>query len=86
MVNGTTTDPHSTPQRGTDIRLTSLDWLALLLIIIGGINWGLIGALQFDVVAWLLGPMSAPSRVVYVLAGLGALYCVVIAPRWRHER
>ena len=85
MINGTTAAPHATAPH-SDTRLTSFDWLALLLVLIGGINWGLIGAIQFDVVAWLLGPMSVASRVVYVLVGIAALYCVFAAPGWRRER
>ncbi len=49
---------------------------ALLLCIIGGINWGLIGLFGFDLVAWLLGDMSIWSRCVYTLVGLGALWSV----------
>lgn len=86
MINSTTTAPHVTAAPPIDARLTSLDWLALLLVLIGGINWGLIGAFQFDVVAWLLGPMSTASRVVYALVGIAALYCVFAAPGWRRQR
>ena len=49
---------------------------ALLLCIIGGVNWGLIGLFGFDLVAWLLGDMSIWSRCVYTLVGLGALWSV----------
>jgi uncharacterized membrane protein YuzA (DUF378 family) len=49
-------------------------WVALVLVIIGGLNWGLVGAANFDLVAALLGSMSMLSRVVYVLVGLSAIY------------
>ena len=52
-----------------------LDWTALTLIIIGAINWGLIGFFQFDLVATLFGGMdSLISRIVYALIGLSGLY------------
>ncbi|MFA5877759.1 MAG: DUF378 domain-containing protein [Candidatus Staskawiczbacteria bacterium] len=51
----------------------TLSLIALLLVIIGGINWGLIGLLQFDLVAYVFGSMSSISRVIYVLVGISAL-------------
>lgn len=51
--------------------------LALVLVIIGGINWGLIGFFQFDLVAWLFGGQDAIlSRIVYALVGLSAIVCI----------
>ena len=57
--------------------MKSLDIAAVALLVIGGINWGLVGAANFDLVAALFGPMSALSRVVYVLVGAAALYRLV---------
>jgi uncharacterized protein len=54
--------------------MKSLDITAVALLVIGGLNWGLVGAANFDLVAALFGPMSALSRVVYVLVGLAAVY------------
>ena len=48
--------------------MRTLDTIALILLIIGGLNWGLVGAFQFDLVATLFGEGSALSRLVYVLA------------------
>lgn len=51
--------------------------IALALLIVGGINWGLIGIFQFDLVAWLFGGMSSVvSRIVYTLVGLSGLWCI----------
>ncbi len=61
--------------------LNALDWVALVLMVIGGINWGLVGALDLDLVAILLGPGSMASRVVYMGVGLAALYGVVLMAR-----
>ena len=59
--------------------LSSLDWTALILLIVGGLNWGLIGIFKFDLVAALFGDMSAFSRVVYALVGASAAYVIIIA-------
>jgi len=54
-----------------------LDRIALILAIIGGINWGSIGLFQFDIVAWICGGQSAlVSRIIYTLVGLAALWCI----------
>ncbi len=53
-----------------------IDKIALVLVIIGAINWGLIGLFQFDLVATLFGAMSILSRVVYGLVGLSGLWAI----------
>ncbi len=54
-----------------------IDRIALILTIIGGINWGSIGLFKFDIVAWICGGQTAPvSRVIYTLVGLAALWCI----------
>lgn len=53
-----------------------MDTLALILSIVGCLNWGLVGIFRFDLVAWLLGPMSLLSRVVYTVIGLAGLWCI----------
>ena len=54
-----------------------MDTLSLILVIIGALNWGLIGIFQFDLVAWLFGGMSSVlSRIIYTLVGLAGLWCV----------
>ena len=54
-----------------------MDRIALVLTIIGRINWGSVGLFRFDLVAWLFGGQTATvSRVVYTLVGLSALWCV----------
>ena len=54
-----------------------MDRIALVLTIIGGINWGSVGLFRFDIVAWLFGGQTATvSRVIYTLVGLAALWCV----------
>ena len=51
-----------------------IDTIALVLIIVGALNWGLIGLLKFDLVAAIFGEMSILSRVVYSLVGVSGLW------------
>ncbi len=54
-----------------------MDRIALILTIIGGLNWGCIGIFKFDLVAFLFGGQTASiSRVVYTLVGLAAIWCI----------
>lgn len=57
--------------------MRAINLLTLALIIVGGLNWGLVGAFNFDLVAAIFGPMSALSRLVYILVGLSALYQII---------
>jgi len=54
-------------------KINSMDWLVIILVIIGGLNWGLIGFFNFDLVAAIFGTMSL-SRIIYALVGLSAVY------------
>jgi uncharacterized membrane protein YuzA (DUF378 family) len=60
-------------------KLSVLDWIALLLTIVGGLNWGLVGAFSFDLVSAIFNYMSVVTRIIYVLVGLSALYTLFIA-------
>lgn len=56
-----------------------MDKIALALLIIGGLNWGLVGIFEFDLVAWLFGGTAALiSRIVYVLVALSAIWCITM--------
>lgn len=67
-------------------RLTSLDWIAMTLLIVGGINWGLVGLFSFDLVAAIFGAMSPVSRIVYVLVGLSAVYSIFTSLKMSRAR
>ncbi len=54
-----------------------LNWVAIVLIVVGGLNWGLVGFFNFDLVATIFGAMSLVSRVVYALVGLSALWVLL---------
>lgn len=54
-----------------------LDRIALTLLIIGGLNWGCVGIFRFDIVAWLFGgQVGIVSRIIYILVGLAAIWCI----------
>ena len=54
-----------------------MDTIALILTIIGAINWGLIGFFRFDLVAWVFGGQTALlSRIIYALVGIAGLWCI----------
>lgn len=55
-----------------------LDIVALILIIIGAINWGLIGFFRFDLIASLFGQLSAISRIIYAIVGIAGIYSLIL--------
>ena len=55
-----------------------LDIVALILIIIGAINWGLIGFFRFDLIASLFGQLSAISRIMYAIVGIAGIYSLIL--------
>ena len=58
--------------------------VCLILNIIGGINWGLIGLFKFDLVAWIFGGQDAVlARIIYTLVGLSAVWCISLLFRPR---
>ena len=64
--------------------LAVIDKIALALVIIGALNWGLIGVFSFDLVAWLFGAMSVVTRVIYTLVALGGIWSISLL--FRNER
>lgn len=81
-MNAPTMDRRTTPERRLTARphqrsaMSALDYLAMALLIIGGLNWGMVGLFEVDMVATLFGQGSPLSRVIYVLVGVAALYSV----------
>jgi len=53
--------------------------IAMILVIVGGLNWGLVGLFNFDVIAAIFGAMSTLSRIIYTLVGLAAIYVAIIS-------
>lgn len=58
--------------------LSTLDWVAFVLLVVGGLNWGLVGALNFNLVNTLFGTMPAIESIVYSLVGLSAIYVIYV--------
>lgn len=54
-----------------------INTITLILVIVGGLNWGLVGLFGFNLVAAIFGQMSALSRIIYVLVGLSALWQII---------
>jgi uncharacterized membrane protein YuzA (DUF378 family) len=85
-----TMNPNATERRhlserrasdSTHAGINALDWIALVLMIIGGVNWGLVGLFNVDLVASIFGEMSALSRIIYIAVGLAAVYSIYTASK-----
>ncbi len=65
--------------------MKTLDYIALILVVIGAINWGLIGFFSFDLVRMIFGDMTIVSRIIYALVGVSGLYALSFFGRLRNE-
>ena len=67
--------------------MKALDIIAAILLVIGGLNWGLVGVADFNLVTYVLGSMDMLARIVFVIVGLAALYQIfqwkAIQKRWK---
>lgn len=59
--------------------LSFVDWVAFILVVVGALNWGLVGFFQFNLVAAILGDMTFLARAVYGLVGIAAVYMAIFA-------
>jgi len=59
--------------------MKALKIISIILVIVGGLNWGLVGLFNFDLVAAIFGVMSTLSKIVYTLVGLAAIYVAVVS-------
>ena len=81
-MNAPTMDRRTSPERRLALReghrsaMSALDYLAMALLIIGGLNWAMVGLFDVDIVATIFGPGSPATRLVYVVVGLAALYSI----------
>lgn len=55
-----------------------IDWIAAILVIIGGLNWGLVGAFNFDLVAAIFGSIPILQQAIYIIVGLAAIWMIVV--------
>jgi uncharacterized protein len=65
--------------------MKTIDYIALILVIIGAINWGLIGFLGFDLVRVIFGDMTLVSRIIYAIIGICGLYALSFFGRLRND-
>ena len=75
---------NSIKQEGGSFMKT-LDYIALILVAVGAINWGLIGFFDFDLVRVIFGDMSMVSRIIYAVIGVSGLYSLSFFGRLRNE-
>ena len=61
-------------------KLTAIDWIAWLLVVIGGLNWGLVGAFDFNLVESIFG-VETITMIVYILVGLSAIWMLILGPK-----
>lgn len=69
----------------THRKLSGITWAAIALVVIGALNWGLVGLFNFNLVAAIFGADSVLSRIVYVVVALAGLYLIVDTARLREE-
>jgi uncharacterized membrane protein YuzA (DUF378 family) len=63
-----------------------LVWIVFILVIVGGLNWGLVGIFGFDLVAAIFGAMSIISRIVYTLVGVAAVYMIFFVVKYCKQK
>ena len=61
--------------------MKTLNYIAMILVVIGGLNWGLVGLFDFDLVSAIFGAMSLLTRLIFILVGISALYVLVVTPK-----
>lgn len=90
-MNAPTMERRHLPERRSAVRegntvMSALDYIAMALLIIGGLNWALVGLFDVDLVASLFGAGSPATRLVYVLVGICALYSIWTAMKMARSR
>ncbi len=90
-VNAPTMERRHLPERRASARegssaMSAIDYIAMALLIIGGLNWAMVGLFDVDVVATLFGAGSPASRLIYVLVGISALYSIWTAAKMGRHR
>ena len=58
-------------------KLNGLDWLALILVVVGALNWGLVGLFQFDLVFYLFSSVYTVAKIIYIVVGVAGLYLLI---------
>lgn len=82
-MNRDTTNTGRTVRDNSNTART-IGWIATTLVVIGALNWALVGLFNFDLVAAIFGRLSTLSRLIYVLVGLSGLYLIYFARSLAH--
>lgn len=91
-MNAPTNERRHIPERRTGsgerhaLKVSALDYIAMGLLIIGGLNWASVALFSVDVVATLFGVLSPATRLIYLLVGIAALYAIYLASRMAASR
>jgi uncharacterized protein len=85
-MNAPTMERRHLPERRATLReghsaMSAIDYIAMALLIIGGLNWAMVGLFNVDMVASLFGQGSSLTRLVYLLVGVAALYAIYLAAK-----
>ena len=67
------------------MKSNTIDLVVLILVVVGGINWGLVGLLNLNLVEAILGSQTLLTRLVYILVGLAAVYMAVMASKMQRK-
>ena len=59
----------------------ALDWIAIILVVVDGLNWGLVGLFNFNLATAILGSFPPVEKVIYMLVGLAAIYTICLATK-----
>ena len=81
-----TIDRRQLPERRVALResnsvMSAVDYVAMALLIVGGLNWGMVGLFNIDVISTIFGAESPPSRVIVVWVGIAALYSIYLSAK-----
>jgi uncharacterized membrane protein YuzA (DUF378 family) len=92
-LNVPTTDRRHIPERRATLsaerlasKMSVVDYIAMALLVIGGLNWAMVALFGIDVVATLFGVLSPATRLVYLLVGIAALYAIYLTSRMATAR
>lgn len=90
-MNAPTMERRHLPERRAAVRegqsaMSAVDYIAMALLIIGGLNWAMVGLFDVDVVATLFGRGSPATRIVYIIVGIAALWSIYTAAKIGRNR
>lgn len=77
----TISDRRANGRATSQKRMKAIEWIPMLLLAVGGLNWGLVGLFNFNLVSFLFGEMTTLTRLVYIVVGLCALYSLYLSSR-----